>query len=70
MITTVNLHQGFGPSAGLLVVQLGIVLFDSGHRFRKADLFRASSCHVEGESHGPVMGIPALPCRICKSPLP
>ena len=67
MITTVNLHQGFRPGAGLLVVQLGVVLFDSGHRFEKADLFRASSCHVEGEAHGPVMGIPALPCRICKS---
>ena len=60
MITTVNLHQGIRPGAGLLVVQLGIVLFASGHRFGKADLFRASSCHVEGASHGPVMGIPAL----------
>jgi hypothetical protein len=70
MITPVNLQQWFGPSAGLLVVQLGIVLFDWGHRFGKADLFRASSCHVEGEAHSPVMGIPALPCRVCKSPTP
>jgi hypothetical protein len=69
MITTVNLHQGFRTGAGLLVVQFGTVRFDSGRRFGKADLFRASPCHVEGESHGPVMGIPALPCRICKSPL-
>ena len=31
MITTVNLHQGFRPGAGLLVVQLGIVCMDSRH---------------------------------------
>ena len=48
MITTVNLHQGFGPSAGLLVVQLGIVCMDRRHSFCGGDEPRLSPNHPTG----------------------